>query len=109
MYTGNGRPPSPPGDDVMSVLTAALEGWRDDEQGPQKLVVPLEHMYTSQSLSFPMLKSRDKVAANMLINATKQNGGLVMVYLAMLDHHESSYDTSGMGCGGGRVNYKMCD
>jgi len=63
-----------------------LQEWESDVEGPFKLIIPLSHLYTSQSLSFATFKTEDKAAADLLTTAAAQ--GRAMVYLALLTCHE---------------------
>jgi len=95
VFTGNGAPPAPPSNVIFDQVLACVNEWKRDPQGPSKLIFPLSHLYTPQSLSFNTLKREDKGAGGALLDAAKQ--GEVVVYLGMLTGHEHSYDDGGIG------------
>ena len=90
---GKGRPPKPPDYAEQQVSIAALlQKWRDsrtqpDDDGPEKLVYPLEHAYTPAELGFTALKGADAAAAGVLAAAAQQAG--FDLHLALLTVEES--------------------
>jgi len=66
-----GRAPEPPDHRAEQARAAALlREW--DEDGPVKLVLPLEHAYTPAELGFPALKGADAAVAGVLAAAVPQ-------------------------------------
>jgi len=66
-----GRTPEPPDHRAEQARAAALlRGWDDD--GPVKLVLPLEHAYTPAELGFSALKGADAAVAGVLAAAVPQ-------------------------------------
>lgn len=55
---------------VKDVLVA-IKAWSQDEEGPAKLVIPLEHQYSVKSLSFNGLKGPDIAMVDVLCQAAK--------------------------------------
>ena len=66
-----GRAPEPPDHRAEQARAAALlRGWDDD--GPVKLVLPLEHAYTPAELGFSALKGADAAVAGVLAASVPQ-------------------------------------
>ncbi len=81
-----GRAPEPPDHRAEQARAAALlRGWDDD--GPVKLVLPLEHAYTPAELGFPALKGADAAVAGVLAAAVPQ--ARCDLHLALLTVEES--------------------
>ncbi|MGF9761792.1 2OG-Fe(II) oxygenase [Microvirga sp. 0TCS3.31] len=74
---GPGRLPEPPSyGNQQARLTTLLQAWGTDlshsnADAPEKLIVPLEHSYTSAELGFGALKGADAAAAAVLRAATQ--------------------------------------
>ena len=80
------RTPEPPDHRAEQARAAALlRGWDDD--GPVKLVLPLEHAYTPAELGFPALKGADAAVAGVLAAAAPQ--ARCDLHLALLTVEES--------------------
>jgi predicted 2-oxoglutarate/Fe(II)-dependent dioxygenase YbiX len=72
---GKGKAPLPPNyTKEQDQLTALLRDWRTKEgdNGPEKLVYPLEHAYTAPGFGFSILKGADAAAAGVLAAAAQQ-------------------------------------
>ncbi len=81
-----GRAPEPPDHRAEQARAAALlREW--DEDGPVKLVLPLEHAYTPAELGFPALKGADAAVAGVLAVAAPQ--ARCDLHLALLTVEES--------------------
>lgn len=81
-----GTAPEPPHYDTERArLAALLRQWPED--GPAKLVYPLEHAYTPASLSFAALKGADAARAAVLTAAAEDAG--CDLHLALLTIEES--------------------
>lgn len=65
-----------PADNTRSVkkILEAVTAWLQDADGPEKLVMPLEHQYCEQSFSFDKLKGKDCAAADVLRQAAMKVG-----------------------------------
>lgn len=57
---------------VEAQVANLLRGWAGAEDEPDKLIVPLEHAYTSAELSFDVLKGADSGVASVLIEAAAE-------------------------------------
>ncbi len=72
------RLPEPPNHDAeQALLTKLLRQWSTakqspDDESPEKLIYPLEHVYTEAEISFDMLKGADIARADALIAAAGQ-------------------------------------
>lgn len=68
--TGKGALPTPPAyADETDALAECLFGWDDD--GPDRLVLPLDHAYTPAELSPAALKGRDAAVAQVVFEAAR--------------------------------------
>ena len=91
--SGKGRPPKPPDyEEQQGGVAALLQEWRESrmqlgDDGPEKLVYPLEHAYTPAGLGFAALKGADAAAAGVLAAAARQTG--FDLHLALLTVEES--------------------
>jgi hypothetical protein len=59
---------------VIKKVLGSIKAWVQNGSGPQKLVMPLEHQYCEQSLSFDRLKGRDIAAVDVLRQAADKVG-----------------------------------
>jgi hypothetical protein len=90
---GTGRQPRPPNYETeQGRLVTLLRQWgenakRADDHVPDKLIYPLEHAYTAESLSFAALKGADAAKAATLIAAAKT--GDCDLHLALVSIEES--------------------
>ena len=72
------RLPEPPDHDAeQALLTKLLRQWSiakqsPDDESPEKLIYPLEHVYTEAEISFDLLKGADVARADALITAAEQ-------------------------------------
>ena len=75
---GRGKLPRPPAyDSEVGRIAGLLEGWRralQQQPGevPDKLIYPLEHVYTPAGLEFAALKNADAAAGAVLLKAAEQ-------------------------------------
>lgn len=69
-------------------VARVLRGWTNDDGSPHKLVVPLEHQYTPDGLTWGTLKGVDRVKAAVLHQAA--NLADCRAYLALLTFWESA-------------------
>jgi hypothetical protein len=53
-------------------VVEVLRSWANAEDGPDKLILPLEHVYTPAELSFGALKGADAGMASVLVNAAAE-------------------------------------
>ncbi|GAQ83930.1 hypothetical protein KFL_001690080 [Klebsormidium nitens] len=73
---------------VQNVLDA-IQAWGKDADGPEKLVMPLEHQYCTKSLSFQTLKGSDIGTIDIVLQAAiAASGPRFHVYLGMLKKEE---------------------
>jgi len=96
-----GRTPEPPDHRAEQARAAALlRGWADD--GPIKLVLPLEHAYTPAELGFSALKGADAAVAGVLAAAAPQaRCDLHLALLTVEENGPAEYAGSyGWGRGG---------
>src|SRR3954470_18817357 len=90
---GRGRPPEPPdyaGEQAR--VAALLQAWcaakrHPSDTSPEKLVYPLEHVYTPAELGFATLKGADAAVAGVLTTAAQQ--AHCDLHLALLTVEES--------------------
>ena len=75
-------------DGEQARVTSSLRSWRDDE-GPTKIVYPLEHAYTPAALGFDGLKGADAGVAGVLAAAAGGSG--VDLHLALFTIEESGW------------------
>jgi len=93
------RAPEPPDHRAEQARAAALlREW--DEDGPVKLVLPLEHAYTPAELGFPALKGADAAVAGVLAAAAPQ--ARCDLHLALLTIEENGPAEYAGGYGWGR-------
>ena len=55
---------------AMKGMLKAIEEWAEDEQGPEKLVIPLEGDYFVQDLSVDKLEGADRARGNAILQAS---------------------------------------
>lgn len=85
--------PQPPAYDAeIERATALLRRWADGKRSPgddapDKLIYPLEHIYTPAEIGFSRLKNADAAAARVLIAAAAQAG--CELHLALVSIEES--------------------
>jgi hypothetical protein len=86
---GSGLPlQAPDHRDAVATISSVLSDWvQHGEDWPRKIVIPLEHQYTLEGLSFAGLKNADRGAASALIEAGRRAG--CAVHLAMISITES--------------------
>jgi predicted 2-oxoglutarate/Fe(II)-dependent dioxygenase YbiX len=84
----HGRNEQPPAYDAeRSRIAEALRRWAAGEEGPTKLIYPLEHAYTAAELGFEALKNADAAVAAVLIEAAADAG--CDIHLALVSIEES--------------------
>jgi hypothetical protein len=95
--SGRGRPPGPP-DYVreQARTTQLLQAWHADgavrDDGPKKLVYPLEHAYTPAELGFAALKGADAAAAGVLAaSAPRSRCDLHLALLTIEENGAAEY------------------
>lgn len=92
---GKGRTPQPPNHEKEQAgVEALLQRWcagktAPDDDTPEKLVLLLEHAYTSAELSFPALKGADAAAAAVLAAAAQRSS--CDLHVALLTIEESGW------------------
>lgn len=75
---GRAKRPQPPAYDAEAdQVTALLDQWRCElaagsAQVPQKLIYPLDHVYTSAEIGFETLKNADAAVGTLLVNAARK-------------------------------------
>lgn len=75
---GRGERPQPPAHDAeVDKVVALLEQWRSARAAgaagvPEKLIYPLEHIYTSAEIGFETLKSADAAVGALLVKAARK-------------------------------------
>lgn len=72
-FVGRGRPLKAP--DYRAEhgrVVELLRGWTSAEDEPDKLILPLEHVYTPAELSFSALKGADAGVASVLVKAATE-------------------------------------
>lgn len=85
---GAERAPGPPiYDKEARNVAALLAGWREHDEAPEKIVFPLEHVYSPAELSFAALKGADQATAKTLREAACAAG--CDLHLALLTIEES--------------------
>ena len=91
-----GRAPEPPDHRAEQARAAALlRGWDDD--GPVKLVLPLEHAYTPAELGFPALKGADAAVAGVLAAAAPEARCDLHLALLTVEENGPAEYTGGYG------------
>lgn len=67
------RPIESPADNTNATakIVDAIRQWTQDSNGVQKLVIPLEHQYTQENLSYDRLRGRDIATVEVLLQAAK--------------------------------------
>ncbi|GAQ81131.1 hypothetical protein KFL_000710360 [Klebsormidium nitens] len=71
-------------------VAEAIKRWTQDSNGTKRVVFPLEHQYTQESLSYDRLRGRDIATVEVLLQAAKtRNAPDVHLYLGMLQKFES--------------------
>src|SRR3569623_656512 len=58
---------------ISAELYTAIQQCLDDETGPDKLVYPLEHMYSQSNFNFDSLKGNDRKLVNTLLACSDSN------------------------------------
>src|SRR5438445_53440 len=72
-FVGKGRPLKAP--DYRAEhgrVVELLQSWASTEDEPDKLILPLEHVYTTAELSFSALKGADAGVASVLVKAAAE-------------------------------------
>ncbi|GAQ90663.1 hypothetical protein KFL_006700010 [Klebsormidium nitens] len=76
-------------------ILGAVEAWGEDEEGPDKLVMPLAHKYCTKSLAFGSLKGTDIVTVETILQALDASVGSTetsfQVSLGMLKKREYGF------------------
>ncbi|GAQ83502.1 hypothetical protein KFL_001510060 [Klebsormidium nitens] len=83
-----------PADNNRAVRTIRelMRDWSQDSCGPQKLVIPLTHLYSDSILSFESLQGTDLATVDALLQASKVPGGqLFHPYIGLLQRGYSSF------------------
>ncbi len=94
---GLGTQPGPPNYTVeQTKLAALLDRWSQtkksaDDAAPEKLIYPLEHQYTAESLSFAVLKGADAAKAAALSAAAGAAGCDMHLALVSIEEHGSAH------------------
>jgi len=93
-----GRPPLPPAHDAEEQrLTELLRRWTadlaaPDKDCPEKLIYPLEHVYTPAEIGFAALKNADAAAAAVLVAATRRaDCDLHLAFVAIEESGSAEY------------------
>jgi hypothetical protein len=68
---GGPLPEPPQCDPTIAALQDLLSDWADGDDGPVKLVMPLEHQYSLAELAFDKLKGQDAAMASALLAAAR--------------------------------------
>ncbi|GAQ91380.1 hypothetical protein KFL_007750060 [Klebsormidium nitens] len=72
---GSTRVPLPADNtEAAEQVVKAIKTWSRDKSGPQKLVIPLAHQYSSKSLTFDSLRGTDMATIDVLLQAAKAPG-----------------------------------
>lgn len=91
---GGEASPPPASSDASDAIRLALTQWGEEEKStsrlPNKLILPLAHKYTTQSLSFGNLKGRDAD-----IVAVLQDRCGLDLYLALVEKYKITYGNEG--------------
>ncbi|MBV9565860.1 MAG: 2OG-Fe(II) oxygenase, partial [Bradyrhizobium sp.] len=80
-------------------VVQALRSWASDPDAPDKLVLPLEHVYTPAELSFRALKGADAGVASVLVGAAAEADCDLHLALASIEESGSAEDTGYYGRG----------
>lgn len=68
-----------------SEVISAVSDWQQDENGPSKLFMSLEHKYSTKNLCYDGLKGTDTKLVNRLLSIQDSNcNSILKVYLAIL-------------------------
>lgn len=85
---GTGRLPlAPDHTEQAAAIAALLRNWSADDDAPVKLIVPMEHAYTSAELGPDALKGADAAAAGVLTAAAAASA--CALHLALVEIEES--------------------
>ena len=110
---GPGRLPEPPSyANQQAQLAALLQAWgadlsRSTMDGPEKLIVPLEHAYTSAELGFGALKGADAAAAAVLMAAAQAaDCDLHLALISVQESGSAEYTGYGSSSAAGRSRRK---
>jgi hypothetical protein len=76
-------------------VAALLSRWADAEDEPDKLILPLEHAYTSAELSFGSLKGADAGIASVLVKAAAAADCDLHLVLVSIEESGSAEGTGG--------------
>ena len=80
-------PQAPDNRSVIGQVSSIFSDWvRAGSDWPHKIVLPLEHHYTLDSLSFAALKNRDRAVASVVVEAARR--AECTVHLAMISIEE---------------------
>ncbi|MCK1738916.1 2OG-Fe(II) oxygenase [Bradyrhizobium sp. 138] len=74
-----------------------LRGWASADDEPDKLVLPLEHVYTPAELSFSALKGADAGVASVLVKAAAEADCDLHLALVSIEESGSAEDTGYYG------------
>ncbi|KAI9006990.1 hypothetical protein DFJ74DRAFT_385586 [Hyaloraphidium curvatum] len=86
--TTSGSPPAPLAS-ALDNVAAAVSAWTASPSAPSRLAIRLDHLYTSQSLSFDALKGKDRLLVEALREAALPSGVPSLdVCLALVELHE---------------------
>ena len=79
-----------------------LRGWAKSDEGPAKLIYPLEHAYTEAELGFATLKGADAAVAGVAVPAARTAG--CDLHLALVTVEDSGWaectGRGSLGCPG---------
>lgn len=107
-FLGKKSLPKPPDNRTeQRRIAERLRQWAESGDGPDKLVVPLEHAYTPAELSFEKLKGRDAAVASVLAGASEQ--AACDLHLALVSIEESGSADYADDHRGGRWQYASDD
>ncbi|GAQ83522.1 hypothetical protein KFL_001510250 [Klebsormidium nitens] len=93
---GSTRVPQPANNtEAAGEIVKATKAWSQEERGPQKLVIPLAHQYSSKSLTFDSLRGTDMATIDVILQAAKAPGAPPFhCYLGTLEKYEDGWKES---------------
>ncbi|GAQ82267.1 hypothetical protein KFL_001050300 [Klebsormidium nitens] len=75
--------------EATAKVADAIKRWNQDSEGRKKLVIPLKHQYTQDSLSYDTLRGKDIATVEVFLQAAKTcNAPAVHIFLGMLQKFE---------------------